>query len=231
MKKKIFVICAVSSATLLSLGVLAVLPKAIAPAYGNDDPYHMILDSSSQVEEVEREGGILYQANYKENKIDFVGYSDEGGTLGSIKKETFGTYTYNGMIYNRSVINGFKSLTVDFSGGGLSYVFSDFLMEDMDFEGEPLTSGTAVEVPHGEAYFIIYNESTTPVNINSIDLEYSCDGSIDGEMIFNKTSTMGGARSLAKKTTLEDSFVELENNPTKYTNNYSVGAHYRCSNC
>ena len=48
-------------------------------------------------------------------------------------------------------------------------------------------------------------------------------------MIFNKNTTLGGARSLAKKTTLEDSYVELENNPTVNTNNYSRGNHISAS--
>ena len=36
---------------------------------------------------------------------------------------------------------------------------------------------------------------------------------------------MGGARSVSSKVVLEDSFVELTNNPTKYNNNYSQGKH------
>ena len=184
---------------------------------------HIVLNSSDGV--VEKDEGYLHQIDVKGNKIDMIGYSDKGGDFGSIKKATYGTYKFNGIVYNRSVINGFSSLTVTFDGGDLYYVFTDFLMEDMNFDGaNALVSGEAVNVPDGEAYFLIYNTSETPVNIDSIDIAYSCDGSIDTQMLFNQNSSLsGGARSYAKRADRELGYVELENNPTKSTNNYSPG--------
>lgn len=44
-------------------------------------------------------------------------------------------------------------------------------------------------------------------------------------MIYNKNTSQGGARSLGKVVSAEDSFITLQNNPTKNTNNYSRGNH------
>ena len=211
-----------TSVSALCIGVaVAGLVLRNKPAFLRGDlSYSMTLDSTSEVTSLDE--GNIQQISIKNNKFDMIGYTAVSGKLGSIKKANYGSYQYNGMIYNRSVINGFKSLTVNFSGGTLSYLFTDFLMEDMDFDGVALTSGVAVN-PAGKPYFLIYNESTTPVTIDSIELEYDCDASVDAGMIFNKNSTKGGARSYAKRSVFEDSFVTLENNPTKTTNNYSPG--------
>ena len=188
------------------------------------ETFKMVLDSS--VAPVEKDGGYLHEVDIKNNKIDIIGYHEENGAFGKISREKCGDFTYNGMIYNRSAINGFDSLTVDFSGGNLYYVFTNFLMEDMTFTGHnALVSGEPVYAMASNAYFIIYNTSETPVTINSVDIEYECDGSIDREMIFNKNSQKGGARSLSKRSNFEDSFVELENNPLANNNNYSTGSH------
>ena len=179
------------------------------------------LDSSSLVS-VYADDDLISQANVRNNKFDFVGYSSTGGALGSIKKEQYGSKEYRGMIYNRSVINGFESLEVKFSGGPLEYVFTDFLMEDMSFaSGTPLQSEVPVDVLNNKGYFIIYTTDDSVVNIDKVEVKYACDGSIDDEMIYNKNTSLGGARSVSKSFKKEDSFIELENNPTKYTNNYS----------
>lgn len=220
MSKKIFVAGLVVGVSALTVAT-TVLATRFNPRIARGDPvqYHISLNDKSAVET--KDDGYLHQITIKENMFDMIGWSETGGTFGSIKKATYGSYEYNGMVYNRSLINGFTSFSVTFSGGSLSYVLSDFLMENMNFNGAPLNSGESVNVPDNKCYFIIYNESETPVSINSVDLTYTCDASIDAEMIFNKNSAMGGARSLAKRTTLYDNLVELENKPTVYTNNYS----------
>ena len=223
MKKKL--IALISSASIMSICAVAI---GISSAKSKNDAVrgtnptvHMTLDKDSVVYPID--DGVAYQVDIKNNKFDILGYESVANKFGSIKKATYGSYDYNGMIYNRSVINGFEYLTVNFSGGNLYYTFTDFLMEDMSFDqshqlvsGEPVAAG-------GKAYFVVYNTSSTPVEIESLDVEYSCDASIDAEMIFNKNSTTGGARSLAKVREYEDSFVKLTNNPYKYYNNYSRG--------
>lgn len=225
MKKKSVVLCSAILMTTFSLAaVLLFSGKTNVLSKGQDENSHIVLDSSTQVEiqEVDQ----LVEVNIRNNKIDLYGYHEASGAFAKIQREACNNFTYNGMVFNKSAINGFKSLTVDFSGGTLYYVFTNFLMEDMNFNHvTTLTSGVAVDVPNNEAYFVVYNKETTPVTINSMDIEYSCDGSIDNKMIFNKDSQKGGARSLSKRSDFQDSYVELENNPTLYTNNYSVGKH------
>ena len=225
MKTKNILFSLVGATTTISLAtVIATNKNQNIFTKGTGPTYHMVLDKDSEVNAIDE--GYLHEVNIKNNKIDIVGYQSASNAFGSIRRAVCGDFTYNGMIFNKSVINGFESLTVDFSGGTLYYVFTDFLMEDMTFTGHStLTSGQAVDVPQGKAYFVVYNTSETPVTINSLDMEYECNGDIDSEMIFSKNSDKGGARSYARTSIFEDSFVELENNPTKYTNNYSVGKH------
>lgn len=212
-----------------SLSILSVCAAAVGVSIANKaesvrgggELFSMTLDKDSVVYPID--DGVAYQVDINTNKFDILGYAPVENKFGSIEKATYGSYDYNGMIYNRSVINGFEYLTVNFSGGNLYYTFTDFLMEDMSFDqSKQLTSGTCVPAG-GKAYFVVYNPSTTPVEIESLKVEYYCDNSIDDEMIFNKNSTTGGARSLAKVREYEDSFVKLTNNPSKYLNNYSRG--------
>ena len=228
MQKKKLIIAATASIFSLGVAVFAVAQtydEQYAKGYADNQNYTITLNSTSGVQS--KEGGLFHQIDVRNNKFDMIGWSDQGGNFGSIKKAAHGVdnFVYNGMIYNRSAINGFESLKVTFTGGSLRYVFTDFLMENMDFNGATLTSGTAVEVPAGKAYFIVYNESETPTNIDSLEITYACDGTIDSQMLFNKDTTLGYARSGSKTVTKEDSYITLENNPTKYNNNYSQGKH------
>lgn len=233
MQKKKLIIAATASIFSLGVAVFAVAQtydEQYAKGYADNQNYTITLNSTSGVQS--KEGGLFHQIDVRNNKFDMIGWSDQGGNFGSIKKAAHGVdnFVYNGMIYNRSAINGFESLKVTFTGGSLHYVFTDFLMENMDFNGAALTSGTAVEVPAGKAYFIVYNESETATNIDSLEITYACDGTIDSQMLYNKTSPLGGARSMAKTTTLEDSYLTLENNPTLHNNNYSRGHTYSQTN-
>ena len=225
MKKKSVVLCSAILTTTFSLAaVLLFTNKTNVLSKGEVPNSHLVLDSSTLVET--QEVDQLVEVSIRNNKIDLYGYHEANGAFANIQREECDDFTYNGMVFNKSAINGFKSLTVDFSGGTLYYVFTDFLMEDMNFNhSTTLTSGVSVEVPHNEAYFLVYNLSETPVTINSMDIEYSCDGSIDNEMIFNKNSQTGGARSVSSRSDFEDSFVELQNNPLDNNNNYSTGSH------
>jgi len=233
MKKKTLLV--LTSAGSLTMGVLAMflVPKINESAKANPPTYTISLDSSVNL--VEKDKGYLHQASVKNNKFDVIGYGANAEGFCTIAKQSHDlvthsgvesdAYTFEGMIYNRSVINGFTSLTVTFGEGTLYYKLTDFLMEDMDFDTEThtLTNGVPVEVQNGEAYFVVFNKSTTPVAIESLDIEYQCNGDIDAEMLFNKNTSLGGARSVSKRFTKEDSFIELENNPTLYTNNHSTG--------
>ena len=234
MKKKL-VLLLTTTATLTISGLALFLSPKISDINVGANPvtFSMTLDSDTEL--VSKDKGYLYQANIRNNKFDIIGYGVNAGGLCTIAKKSHdlkthsGTisdkYTFEGMIYNRSVINGFQSLTVKFSGGNLYYKFTDFLMEDMNFDSETstLTSEVAVNVPSGKGYFVVFNKSTTPVAIESLEVEYLCNGNIDSSMIYNRYTPLGGARSVSKRYTQEDSFIELENNPTLNTNNHSTG--------
>ena len=182
----------------------------------------IVLDKDSVVETADN--GAINQVKVEDQVFDLVGWEAASNALGKIKKATHGQYVYNGMIYNRSLLKGLKSVTVDYSGDSdhLFIVWSNYLMENMDFNGVKVAD--RVEMPaDGATYFILYNDSESPATINSITLKYDAEDTTDLKMIYNKNTTMGGARSLAKTTIKKDSYVELENNPTKTTNNYSVG--------
>lgn len=193
------------------------------PTSGAGEPSVISLSSSAAVQ-VSPDDPLVHQVNVRNNKFDVVGYDANGGAFGSIQKTTLGFEEYRGMVYNRSAINGFNMLTVKFSGGPLNYVFTDFLMEDMTFTGQALTSESPVYAPEGKAYFIIFTTDDSKVNIDYVNILYSCDGSIDEQMIFDKDTELGGARSNAKSFYREDSFIEIENNPQKNNNNYSTGS-------
>ena len=225
MKKKLVLLTATAVTSSICVGVVAFsFNNENLLARGEQTSSGITLNDKSAVTSADE--GYLHQVRVKNNVFDLVGWSSQGGSLGSIKKDTYGdNYVYNGMIYNRSAINGFTQLTVKFSGGDLYYVFSDFLMENMDFNGSILTSESPVSVPNNEAYFIVYTTSTSAVNIDSVKVDYTCDHSIDNEMMYNKNSSMGYARSAAKRTVPEDSYVEIENNPQTNNNNYSTGSH------
>ena len=233
MKKKVVLVLTSASTLTMSALAMFIVPKMNENAKANPPTYTISLDSGVNL--VEKDKGYLRQASVKNNKFDVIGYGENAEGFCTIAKqshdltthtgEVSDKYTFEGMVYNRSVINGFTSLTVTFSGGLLYYKLTDFLMEDMNFSdtSHPLTSGMEVSVNDGEAYFVVYTQSTTPVAIESIDIEYECNGNIDGEMMFNKNTALGGARSVSKRFTKEDSFIELENNPTLNTNNHSTG--------
>ena len=229
MEKRIIILCGIMALSVAGTGILLGAQHLSGHLVKGEPEYrHLVLNSSTEVEA--KDEGYLHQADVKGNKIDMIGFSEADGAFGSIKKVTYDAYTFNGMVYNRSLINGFSSLTVTFSGGYLHYVFTDFLMEDMNFNSaNVLASGEAVNVPEGKAYFLVYNESTTPVTIDSIDISCTCNGSVDASLLYKHDSLgdkgLGYARSMAKRTDLELGYVELENNPTKTTNNYSLGKH------
>ena len=185
------------------------------------------VDLNSKAFVTEKEEGILHEVKYNEYVIDLLGYSSNEGKLGSLKKATYNGVTYNGMAYNRSLIGNLEKIRVDFSGGDLQYVFTEFLMEDMNFDsktGNKFESGKPVDVPEGKCYFVIYTKSTTPVKIDSLKLKLK-DQDFDAKKVFevNSETVLGGARSASKKYTITDSFIEMENNPLDYNNNYSQG--------
>ena len=212
----------------LTVTAVALAPQFKGQEASGDLSYTLTLDSVADVES--KDGGNYHQINLKNNRFDMIGWSNAGGAFGNIKQTTFGSapnqVTYPGLIYNRSIINGFTSLKVIFNGGKLFYKLSEYLMEDMDFdEANELTSGEAVVTSATDSFFVVYTNSSSAVNVDSIELTYKCDRSADATMSFDKSYATKYARSAAKNVVRYTDMVEFDNNPTNYTNNYSKGNH------
>lgn len=220
-----FAICAASSLAVTGGATLATALRNNSLLVKGYNEYSMLFDDSSNV--VSKDSGYYHQAEIKNNKIDIIGYTSSSGNFASISEVTYGTganaVTYPGMVYNRSIINGFIGLTVNYSGATLLYSFSEYLMEDMAYNtANTITNGTKIIPPVNSYYFTIWNPSSSASNITSIQIDYQCDNSGDSTMIFNKSSYAGGARSIGRNIVKDDSFLEFDNNPTKYQNNYSA---------
>ena len=183
--------------------------------------YDVTVQSSQGI--VEKEAGFLHQLAYEDQVIDIVGFEAIENGVGAIKRKSYNGQVINGMIYNRSLMTYLDKLRIDFTGGDLQYIFTEFLMEDMDFDSKTnnkLVSGQPVSCPEGKGYFVVYTKSTTPVNVSAVMLKFKDQG-FEANMIYNKNTSRGGARSNGIEKLVADSFIELENNPTQYTNNYS----------
>lgn len=195
---------------------------------GSDTPedkdktvYDVVVNKKQGI--VEKEEGFLHELTYEEQVIDIVGYDGTNGQVGSIMKKTYNGKAINGMIYNRSIMSYLDKLRVDFDGGDLKYIFTDFLMEDMDFDSKAdnkLVSGEPVTCPEGKGYFVIYTQSTAPVTVNAVKIKFK-DHSFNTKMIYTKDTERGSARSYGTAKAVTESFIELESRPTRYTNNYS----------
>lgn len=233
-KKKVALLLTVTSTSLLCASALVLVSKNLAGSINAQEVgSEMLFDRNALI--VEKDMGYLHQSSLKNNKIDLIGYEAVTGKFAKISKKTYndGTkdVTYKGMIYNRSIINGFESITVNYEGDQLFVKFSDYLMEDMNFDGindQVVVSGTSIYPASGKAYFVLYTNGTA--TIDSLDIKYACDGSADASMLYSKNSELVGARSRASKEVHEDSYLELTNNPTINTNNYSVGNHLSQTN-
>lgn len=188
--------------------------------------YDIVIDSKSDYSFESADDGYLHQMEVGDQVLDAIGYESSELSLGSIKKVTYGAYTFNGMVYNRSLINGLDKLCVTYSGGTLQYIFSEYLMQDMNFNEKTnnnVESGKALDVPKGTGYFVFYNKSETPITIESVKIKMSEEKVFDAKMIYTKDTQRGGARSNGIELSVEDSFIQLQNKPTQTTNNYSHG--------
>lgn len=173
-----------------------------------------------------KDGGNFYQANINNHLYDVIGYEENSDGLVSIKQKEYGPYTYLGMLYNRSIIDGLKSITVDFDDTkDLYIVFSEYLMEDMTFPTtSKIESGKKIQAGENKGYFVLYTNSTTKVDINSISIEYDDEQSFADSMLYTPENAFGGyARSAASKYSIGYDLIDVTNNPTANTNNYSEG--------
>ena len=114
----------------------------------------------------EKDKGYSHFISKEEKKFDFIGYSETGGEFGSLAKKTIEGVKFEGVIYNRNILEGLKSIKVKYESGELYAVFTEYLMEDMSFvedDSHLIASATAVNAPEGARYFCIYTSSETPI--------------------------------------------------------------------
>lgn len=180
---------------------------------------------------VAKDSGYYHETEVDGHKIDMIGYDEVDGKFAKVSSKTYGTganaVTYKGMVYNRSLINHIASINVNFTGDDLYCVFTEYLMEDMDFEevaANKVTSGVdfAIKSPR-MAYFVLYTSGE--VEISSMTINYRKYMSMESSMVYNNNSALLNARSMGKNVVREESYLEFDNNPLVNTNNYSTGSH------
>ena len=175
-----------------------------------------------------KDEGNFYQTNVSEHLFDVIGYEALDNGLVSIKQKAYGPYTYLGMIYNRSIIDGLKSITVNFDNTkDLYIVFSEYLMEDMTFPTtSKIESGVKIDAGENKGYFVLYTNSTEKVDITSISIEYDDEKSFADSMLYTPATVGNGyARSVPSSRSFSYDLIDITNNPTETTNNYSQGKH------
>ena len=167
------------------------------------------------------------QLNVRNNLFDFLGASEENNGF-TISQRAYGAdgLVYKGLVYNRSIINGFSTFSVTYSGSPLFVAFSEYLMEDMSFPEDAahlVASSAIVNVDAKDGYFVLYTSGTT--HISSLDITYTCDESLDASLLYTaEDTTVRYARSVPKKYSFNHDLIDIENNPTANTCNYSTGS-------
>ena len=229
MKKKTLNILTIFSATAaVTSSFFAVSSRMGMFTLALEPEYEILLNSSTTVNA--EDSGYLHEAVIRDNvAIDMIGYETSASKFGVIKQKTYGTggnaVTYKGVLYNRDILTGFKSINVTYSGDDLYYTFSEYLMEDMSFTqgvDNLVSSGTTINVNNADyGYFAIYTSGTS--TIESMSIKYTCDSALDASMVFNKNSTLAYARSTPSATHIDESYLVQTNNPNNGYTNYSTG--------
>ena len=226
MKKKLVLLLTsfLATSSLVALAFVSSLgSKGYGMTYGEEELSTITISSLADAEALDG-NSHWKQVNHKNNLFDFLGV--ESVSPITIKQMTYGeganAYTYKGLAYNRSMINGFRHLKVDYTGSNLYATYSEYLMEDMAFvedEAHKVTSGFRYDVDGSNGFFVLYTSGT--VQINSIEIKYACDKSLDASLMYDSNTVHGYARSAAKVHEINHDLMELENNPTNITNAYS----------
>ena len=175
---------------------------------------------------VAKDNGYYHEANIDGNLIDLIGYEEANGKFAKISQKTYGSVTYKGMLFNRSLINSIESIYVKYTGSMLHYSFMEYLMEDMSFVetgANSIPSGQLVTTNNSKTgYFVLFTSGEAV--IESLEINYVDDASLTESFIYNNESQLGNGRSAAKNVVQTASFIEMENNPTNSNNNYSSGS-------
>ena len=184
-----------------------------------------VLDASTQLEAADN--GFVQKAEVGGIDIDVIGYKAKDKAFGTIARmEADEKHTYNGLIFNRSMVTGLTGINVSYTGGDLYCVFTDSLLEDLSFARSAtrrLRSGNDMAAPEGYRYFLIYTDSESPVEIANVAIKVDTEEPFFEDRLYGAGEEYYGNRSLAKTIEFTESTIVLENNPLANNNNYSQG--------
>ena len=228
--------------TLVAFSLTALLSIGLS-ACNKPSPEEPIIPAGEKeeikgVEFIAKDGGNFYQASIDGKLFDAIGYEEYKSGLAIIKQtHPISSFTYRGMFYNRSVIEGLTGITVNFEEGKNLYcVSSEYLMEDMSFPldaDHKLESGKSVLFNEGDCYFVVYTDDEVGVSISSIDVYHDASISIADSLAFGPNEIPYGsyeqvgepryiyARSMPSAHSLSYDLIDVTNNPLNNTNNYS----------
>lgn len=173
-----------------------------------------------------KDDGFVNEADVGGYTFNLVGHKDSVTSFGSLAQQTRGGKTFNGLIFNKSIISGLKSISVKYIGGTLYYIFSDYLLEDLTFTKSSLnriTSETEYIAPEGYRYFLLFTDSVVESEIDSISIKVDVDEVFVDDRVYGDTTKYAHNRSVAKSVEQKDDYFVIENDPTAITNNYSKG--------
>ncbi len=173
-----------------------------------------------------RDGNLVNEAKVDDYIFNFVNHEVSSSSLGSIKKKQISGNNINGLIFNKTLIDGLVSIEIDYTGAPIYFVFSEYLFDDLSFtatNANRVTSTKKYECPNGSKYFVLFTESNSESVINSIKLEVNKVDEVYNDRIYKDKENYFYNRSVPKSVYADKGFIEMENNPTESTNNYSMG--------
>ena len=173
-----------------------------------------------------RDGGLVDEVDMTGYTFEFVGRSDKSNKFGALSKFEANLKKYNGHFYNKTIMNGLKSINVKYSGEALYFVFTDYLMEDLSFAkstANRMISGKDYEAPNGYRYFMVFTDSENESEIESISVKVDKEEAFFDDRVYGDKKTYAYNRSSAKSVKQDDGFYELETRPQIDNNNYAHG--------
>ena len=133
-----------------------------------------------------------------------------------------------GVFLNLTVINGLRSVNVEFSGGTLYAIATETCFERFIPDSEDELTSEVTKTFSGEknGYLLIMTNSLSDVTIDSVTIQYYCSNEVDADFVYAPgVNNVTGSRSWAQNVYLEHDAIRFQTNPTETTNNYSSGTY------
>ena len=175
---------------------------------------------------ISRDGGLVDELEMSGYTFEFVGRKDKANKFGSLLKFEVNSKKYNGHFYNKTIMNGLKTINVKYTGVALYFIFTDYLMEDLSFAkstANRMISGKDYEAPNGYRYFMVFTDSENESDIESISIKVDKEEAFFDDRVYGNKTTYAYNRSPAKSVKQDDGFYELETRHQSDNNNYAHG--------